>query len=184
MVSFKELYNILPIRYNNRELDVINTNNLNDYIEIITSDFYNEFLDYDFRKDINKKILYNTLDNSVKLYKIKSDNVIDIRMLLKDTDTHKIVGGCSVIRKDKTSGILELAYFILPVYQGHNEAFKMLSKLLEVLEESSIDFKYTSAVVQDINVRSINLLEKLDFYVCDNIKGRHTLNKVYYRERK
>lgn len=184
MTSFKPLYNLLPIRYNNRELSIITIEDLNAYIDILTSNFYNEFLDYNFKKDISKENLYKALECSTKHYEIKSDKVIDVRLLLKDVDTHEIIGGCSVICKDKELGVLELSYFIMMEHQGHNEAYYMVDSLINMISKSDMKFNYISAVVQSINVRSIKLLGKLGFKLVNTVKGKHTLNNIYHKERK
>lgn len=182
MKSIKEFSKYVPIIYKDRELNFLTFDELDKYCDILRSDFYNKYMDFSFKQDISFNKLEDILHNNILFNKMNTPNTYEVRLILKDTTNQHIVGGCVIFEKDDEA-ILELAYFILPEYQGHYEALEMLNRLIKVLGDSDIKFCKFRAITQDINIGSIKTLEKLSFNIDRTFIGKVTKNLVFERAR-
>lgn len=182
MNSIKEISKCIPIIYRNRKLNFITLDDLDVYCDILRSDFYNKYMDFSFKHDITLSKLKGILYNNILFNKMNTPNTYEARLILKDIDNQHIIGGCTIFEKDAGT-VLEIAYFILPEYQGHGEALEMLKVLLKVLSASNIKFTRFRAITQDINMGSVKILDKLSFNVIRTFNGKVTKNLVFERNR-
>ena len=155
---------------------------LEEYIEIMRSDFYNEFLDFKFNKDITKKELVSLMKNKAKQYKNNDKAIREFRFIVLNSEKH-IIAGFTLFFKDNINelekisvGDMEIAYFVTPENQGQGIASRMLYRIFARLAYLGYGNRCVVVNVQSINNKSLNLLKKLNFKTIKKYRGKFGTN--------
>jgi RimJ/RimL family protein N-acetyltransferase len=182
MNNIIELLDILPISYKNKELNLIAYEDLEWYIENCRKPYYNEYLDFNFSRDIAESDLRTKIYELYYGYKLRLRKPGEARLLLKYKNTNIILGGCTIVERDSTT--LEISYFLLPEEQHKGYAVEMIKELLISLKNSNIQFNNIIAIVQEDNMQSIKLVTSLGFKQTKSFKGKYKINKIYSIEKR
>lgn len=180
MVNIKALSNILSITYDNKQLTLLDIKELEWYVDNCRQNYFNTYLDFDFARDIKAESLKTLLYDIVIGYKLQIASDSEARFVLKDTDIDRIVAGCTLKEQKDT---LELAYWVLPEFQGNHIAHDMLHNLIKATSQSQMKFTRFRATIQDRNVISKKLVEGLRFINTGQHDGKYGINDVYILER-
>lgn len=183
MDNSKIVYNMVPLMYSNKILNLLSYEDIDWYINNCREHYYEEYNDFKFSKDITKNKLKSLIYSLVTSYKLKDTNKYGSRMLLKDIKTKEIYGGCVVFNVNNDED-LELAYFILPKYASSGLATEMLLNLIYALNNTKSSYKKYILRIQSSNIASINVAEKCGFTERCKVKGKYTTNIIYELERK
>lgn len=182
MIHINELKEILPISYGCKKLDLITDDDLDWYIDNCRSAYYEKYLDFKFSKDIQYDKLKCSITNMVNSYKANLSTRCEARLVLRDKLTNSIYGGCTVYEDNEHDNI-ELAYWVLPEYQGKGICKQMLNEVLNKLNKSDIPFNIFIAVIREDNISSIKLAEVCGFSKLKVYNGKYCKNIVYYKAR-
>lgn len=182
MVDIEELCEVLPIEFNNKVLNYLSYDDIGWYIENCRKSYYEEFMDFKYSKDITKYRMRKALISLVRSYNTRLKTKYEVRMLLKDKNTQEIYGGM-ILTDIRDNNRLEISYFIIPKYQHQHLAEEMVSNFIRVINGSNIRFEGLEAIIQNCNKASIKLVESLGFKNTASLKGRYTMNLVYYLPR-
>lgn len=150
------------------------------YVEILRSDFYNEFLDFNFNKDISKELLISSINSKAEQYTKNNSSIKEYRFVVFN-NIEQIVAGFTLYISGKDMENIEVAYFVLPEHQGQGIAFNMLSKIIDMLTIIGYKDKTLIANVQSKNVKSLNILKKLQFEKYRNYRGKFGTNIEFRR---
>lgn len=180
MFNFKDFCNILPIVFDDKILNFITFEDIDWYSDNCRKPYYEKYLDFKFSKDIKQDKFKEILYNLIVGYKLKIGELIDLRLLLKNSNG-TIIGGCTVFNKRGTNDI-ELAYFILPEYQHNGYAKVMINNLMYAITKSDIKFDKFILQIREDNKASINLAKNLGFKKLHEVKGKYKTNIIYYKE--
>ena len=181
MYNIKELYNCLPITYDNKIINIISFEDMDWYLNNCVQDYFEEYLDFKFSKDIKYENLQSALYKIIVGYKLKIEEYGEARLLLKDLNTKEIYGGCTIFERGNN---LELAYFIIPKYHNKNIATSMLREVINALAISDIQFNKFVLTVREDNIASLKVAEKLNFKFSHEYSGKYKINKVFKLERR
>lgn len=183
MYNIKELCNILPYEFSNYKLRLASFNDIDWYIDNCMKQYFNEFIDNrfsDYRRSILEKAFYEV----IKTYVFKVDSPCEGRLILIDKNNNSIVGGVTLFEKVLDSeDIIEIAYFILPKSQGKGIAYIMLYNIIYAICKSNMKFAKIAAVIREDNIKSINLIKKLNFSKYSITKGKYKNNITYIMDR-
>ena len=169
------MINIIDIKENfiisNNEFCVklISYDILEEYIDILRSDFYNEFLDFKFNSDVSEEKLLDILNTKVEQYTKNDLNTREFRFIILNSKK-QIIAGFTLYVNDKDikeqqlrKGDLEIAYFVMPEHQRKGIASNMLHRILSKLTYLGYGSRTILAHVQYKNNKSLNMLKKLQF---------------------
>ena len=182
MIHIKELISILPINCRNGELNLLTFDDMEWYIKNCKKPYYEEFLDFKFSTDIHDNKLRESIYNMIISYKLKIGSGYEARLLLKDTKTNTVYGGCTVFERNGFKD-LEVAYFILPKYQGNNLGTEMLSKVCSALKNSNIPFEKILLTIRYDNKASLKVADKVGFKYLSEVDGKYKKNIIMYIDR-
>lgn len=182
MIHINELYDILPINCIDKKIDLLTFNDMNWYIDNLKKSYYEQFMDFKFSSDIQDKKLRNVIYNMILGYKLKTQSTYEARMLLKSKDGYTIYGGCTIFEKGNCDDI-ELAYFILPQYQGNGLGTTLLKEVCKSLDNSSIPFKRLLLTIRCDNMASIYVAEQAGFRRLQEVRGKYKRNIIMYIDR-
>ena len=182
MIHIKELIDILPIYCGNKELNLLTFDDMNWYIKNCKKPYYEEFLDFKFSTDIQDNKLRESIYNMIISYKLKIGSGYEARLLLKDTNTNTIYGGCTLFERNGFKD-LEIAYFIVPKYQGTNLGTEMLNKLCLELKKSSVPFEKIVLTIRYDNKASLKMADKVGFKYLNEVDGKYKKNIIMYIDR-
>lgn len=182
------MINIIDIKENfiisNEEfcVELISYDTLEEYINILRSDFYNEFLDFKFNSSISREKLLNLLNTKVEQY-IKNDlNTREFRFIVLNSK-RQIIAGFTLYINDKDiaetqirTGDLEIAYFVMPEYQRKGIASNIIYRLIAKLKYLGYGSNIILAHVQYRNNKSLNMLKKLQFKRFNKYRGKFGVN--------
>lgn len=160
MNSIKEIVSMLPIRYNDKEIDVLKYNDINTYVNIIMSEYYRKYMgdNQSLTREKVKEYIYNL----VEVYELSLDINYEVRMLLKNSCNGNIIGGCyAIYNEDKK--YIELSYFILKRYSGRNYCKEMVNYLITALDKTKLDHKYYKVNINSLNKASIKVVKDIGF---------------------
>lgn len=166
-----DIYSLFPIEVNDKTLSIISTNDIKRYSLNLKEDYFNEYLDFKFN-EISLQQITDTITNLVRRYKRKDTTCKEIRLVLK-TKLGILCGGCTIFIY---SDIIEIAYFILPKFQGSGLGYEMVKCLVNQLMCLS---KPLEIRVQSINKASISLAKRLGFIEYRREQGKYVENIVY-----
>lgn len=175
MKCIKEISNIIPISYNDKEIIFLSSEYLNKYLNILTSPWYNRYMDFSFINDISRRNLRRSLTVLINSYSELIPNTYEVRLLLINKYTKAVIGGCS-LNEHEQSNTIEISYFVLPEFQHMGIAKEMIGKVIDTLRSSSIQYKEIEAVVMQSNIASINMCNALGFKERERFIGKHTTN--------
>lgn len=182
MIDIEELCDVLPIEFNDKVLNCLSYDDIGWYIENCRKPYYEEFMDFKYSRDITKYKMHKALTSLVRSYNTRFKAKYEVRMLLKDKNTQEIYGGM-ILNDIRDNNRLEISYFIVPKYQHQHLAEEMVGNFIKVINNSSIRFEGLEAIIQSGNKASIGLVEKLGFKNTASLKGKYTMNLVYYLPR-
>lgn len=175
MKSIKEISNIIPISYKDKEIIFLSSEYLNNYLNILTSPWYNRYMDFSFTNDISRKNLRRSLKVLIDGYSELIPNTYEVRLLLINKYTKTVIGGCS-LNEHEPFNTIEISYFVLPEFQHMGIAKEMIGKLISTLRNSNIPYKEIEAVIMQSNTASINMCKALGFEERGRFLGKHTTN--------
>ena len=182
MIYINELNNILPIVYDGKRIEFLSLDDLNKYVNNCRLEYYNEFMDFNFKADVTKRKLTNIIYDIVIVQKIKEKSRYEARLVLKDIKKNKIIGGCTIFEK-VVADTIELAYFIVPEYQHRGLGAEMLSNIMSAMKESDIAFNKLVVTIRYDNVRSLQLVKNLGFKELAVENGKYKKNIILYIDR-
>lgn len=182
MIHIKELTDILPINCKSGSLNLLTFDDMNWYIKNCKQPYYEEFLDFKFSSDITDSKLREAIYNMIIGYKLKVTSRYEARLLLKDRDSNRIYGGCTIFERNNTSDI-EIAYFVLPEYQGNNIGTDILKSTCKALKESELPFEKLLLTIRYDNKASIRVAEKAGFKFLSEVEGKYRRNIIMYIDR-
>lgn len=182
MIHINELCDILPINCIDKKLNLLTFNDMNWYIDNLKKPYYEQFMDFKFSSDIQDSKLRSVIYSMVLGYKLKAESTYEARLLLKSKDGYTIYGGCTVFEKENCSDI-ELAYFILPQYQGKGLGTMLLRELCKALDKSNIPFDRLLLTIRCDNISSIHVAKQAEFRVLQEVKGKYNKNIIMYIDR-
>lgn len=182
MIHIKELIDILPINCGDKKLSILTFDDMDWYIKNCKKPYYEEFLDFKFSSDITDSKLREAIYNMIIGYKLKINSRYEARLLLKDFKGKHIYGGCTVFEKNNTHDI-EVAYFVLPKYQGKNLGTDILKSICWALKKSSIPFEKIVLTIRYDNKASIRVAEKAGFKYLTEVDGKYRKNIIMYIDR-
>ena len=183
MIHIKELIDILPVKCKNGSLNILTFDDMDWYIRNCKQHYYEEYLDFKFSSDITDSKLREAIYNMIIGYKLKIPSRYEARLLLKDKSYGVIYGGCTVFERNNTSEI-EVAYFILPEYQGNNIGTDILKNICIVLKKSLVPFEKIILTIRYDNKASIRVAEKVGFKLLSEVQGKYKRNIIMYMDRK
>lgn len=178
MKNIKLLNNVLPIIFDNKRLTLISFNDIEWYISNCRKAYYEEYLDFKFSKDITKDKLRETLYNLVVSYRLNIKSYGEARLLLRDIYNNEIYGGCTIFERENST--IEIAYFIIPKYQGKGIGKKMLFNLCKALANSSIQFNKITLIIRYDNYNSLALAKSVGFKKLSEFQGKYKKNIIMY----
>lgn len=182
MIHINELNNILPISCEDKNLNLLTFDDMEWYIKNCKKPYYEEFLDFKFSSDIQDNKLREVIYNMIVGYKLKISSGYEARLLLKDKDNSIIYGGCTIFEKNNFNDI-EVAYFILPKYQGKNLGTLMLRNICIALKNSTIPFKKITLTIRYDNKASLKVAQKVGFKYLTEVEGKYRKNIIMYIDR-
>lgn len=182
MNDIKELCRALPIKYDNKILDLLTFKDIDWYVNNCMQSYFNEFLDFKFSTQLNEAELQTHLYNAIISYTFRVKSSSEARLLLKDRKSSTIYGGCTVF--NTKNSCIELAYFVVPEHHNKGIATDMLNHLVYALCNSNMAFDKLKIVIREDNIASLKLADKLGFKLNSTEKGKYKMNKVYILERK
>ena len=182
MIHINELNNILPISCEDKNLNLLTFDDMEWYIKNCKKTYYEEFLDFKFSSDIQDNKLREVIYNMIVGYKLKISSGYEARLLLKNKDNNIIYGGCTIFEKNNFNDI-EVAYFILPKYQGKNLGTLMLKKICIALKNSTIPFKKITLTIRYDNKASLKVAQKVGFKYLAEVEGKYRKNIIMYIDR-
>ena len=151
--------------------ELISNNILSEYIDILRSDFYNEYLDFKFNSDISEEKLIYEMKNKIEQYDKYDINIKEFRFVILDSNRH-IIGGYTL----HIGFEIEIAYFVIPEYQGKGIASKALYGVISKLKYLGYNNYIVKLNIQEKNSKSLRLARKMQFKVCKKYKGRFGTN--------
>lgn len=167
------IYDIFPINYNNYELKLLTFELVDEYCNILVSDYYTEFMD-DMKCDIS---LINEYAESMKelcwCY-YKRHSMKKFRFVL--VNNKHIIGGMTVSFCNETD--IEISYFVNKNMSGQHIASNMLRKALTLIDNSAIQFDRYIAIIREDNIKSINLVKSIGFKEKEKYLGKVRYNLV------
>lgn len=169
IINLKEQFTV-----NNKEfyIKLIHCDIIEQYVDILRSDFYSEFLDFKFNRDISKEDLISSMNNKAEQYTKSNGSIKEYRFIVLN-NKEQIVAGFTLYMSEKH---IELAYFVVPEYQRQGIAFNMLSRIIDKLSNIGYADKTLIANVQYNNIKSLNLLQKLQFVKYKKYRGKFGTN--------
>lgn len=176
-VSIKQILSIFPINYSDRKIELITEERIDEYIDILMSDYFNEELYNKFNEQFSKEELKSILVHRIRRYDKFSGSAKEYRTIIVDKDTNNIIGTLTVYFHG--SGV-EIAYFTKKEYQRHGEMYSAIKNLLTQLKSLGLNIGYIDAHVRVENKSSIGLLNKLGFYKYKSLK-ENGMNLYEYR---
>lgn len=182
MIHINELNNILPISCEDKNLNLLTFDDMEWYIRNCKKPYYEEFLDFKFSSDIQDSKLREVIYNMIVGYKLIVSSGYEARLLLKDRENNIIYGGCTIFEKNDFNDI-EVAYFILPKYQGKNLGTLMLKKVCIALKNSEIPFKKITLTIRYDNKASLKVAQKAGFKYLTEVEGKYRKNIIMYIDR-
>lgn len=182
MIHINELNNILPISCEDKNLNLLAFDDMEWYIRNCKKPYYEEFLDFKFSSDIQDSKLREVIYNMIVGYKLVVSSGYEARLLLKDRENSIIYGGCTIFEKNDFNDI-EVAYFILPKYQGKNLGTLMLKKVCIALKNSEIPFKKITLTIRYDNKASLKVAQKAGFKYLTEVEGKYRKNIIMYIDR-
>ena len=177
MHNISKIYDILPIKCGDKELDFLTYDDINSYSKILKSKYYNRYLDKTF-DDYSLNKVKKGLTILVNSYNTLSDDDLQVKLLLKKNNL--IYGGVTLEENLKDIGVeITLGYWIAEKYQGQGLGTEMIKELIKGLETSEINIRKIICVVQKSNKASARLLEKANFKMASSYESVKDINLVY-----
>lgn len=181
MYSIAEMDKVLPYYYEDKVLKMIGTEDIEKYSKIIRSKYFNEFADNSFENYSHAQIK-NGLLVLINEYSTLQQTNNELRLVLKDVESNKIIGGCTLREiKLETYSNVELAYFVCEEYRNHGECTKMISNVIKMLIESNIKIYVVKLLIREYNYASIEVAKKLCFKEVREIQGKECKNILFER---
>ena len=179
MYKIKSLKKLLPFKYNNFELRLINKEDIYWYINNFQSDYFNEFIDDDTVFKLPYEEIEYKLINLVLSYKMSISMSGEARLVYENRDTGEIVAGITIFEVGNNK--VELGYWVIPSYQGKGIGKQIINNTLEVLQKMYLGYKVILEIRED-NIASVKLAEGLGFKHIKNKSGKIKTNKIYELE--
>lgn len=177
MLQIKRLKESLPLSIDeDLELNIIDISDLHKYVNILRSEYYQRYTDFDF-SGMDRKVLVKIMENQIQYARRGSEVPDETRLLLKNKKTNEIVGGCTIYELGNIQNI-ELAYFILEKYKSRGICKKMLSRLITMLTQN-LNITYILLEIRQDNKPSIKIAETLGFRLTDTKQGKFKTNYIY-----
>lgn len=178
MKNIRKIKTYFPICYDNYKLDILSSEDLNWYVNNCRKKYYEEYLDFKFSTDISKRQLTEVIHNMILSYKLNIDTSCELRVLLKNITTGEICGGCTIFEKSEGRQV-ELAYFIVPKYQGKNLCVDMIKHTIDMIKSYNDKCEEIVLTIRYDNQASINIANRLGFYEKTRDKGRFKENIIF-----
>ena len=173
------LNRLLPLKFKGKVLDYVHYSDVDWYISNSREKYYNEFLDFDFSKDVSEKDWKSRVNYLINRWKLVPNKETEIRLLLKDDVSQEIYGGCTIFDNRSKDGSVIIAYFIVPKHQNKGIGYELINKVLEILK--SLNINKVKITIQETNEASINLAIKTGFKEDKRIRGKKVNNIVMYK---
>lgn len=164
---------LLPI-YNDRiTLRCLSDKHINWYAEQLMQPYFNEYTDIDYRTTSTLTVLRHVLNKLVKYYE-EGNNVefiYDLRLVITNKDDDIYYGGITLFKPD-TNNIVELGYWVNPLYGNNGIATLVINMIKSSLRNTEINgFKLR---IQPNNKRSIRVALKCNF-IQTGLVGKNLL---------
>ena len=183
MKNIKSLCKVIPFEFNNYKIRLISFKDTDWYIDNCMKPYYEEFIDGRFSEH-SKGYIEECFYKIIRGYVCKVETVGEARLVLFDKNTNAIVGGVTLFERElNNEDVIELAYFILPEYQGKGISYIMLNNVIDVICKSTMKFSKLTAVIREDNEKSLGLIKKLGFKEVSRAKGKYKMNITFVRER-
>lgn len=171
MGKIKRLLNALPIETEKCLVRRLEHRDIDWYVLIMKSQFFNEYLD---NKTINisEETLKKQLINLLWRYKYDKETLKVARtVVLKNTS---YIGGLSFF---DDLGSLFIGYWILPEFQGQGYGFEVLR--IGTMLGVEAGYKSIKLMIREDNIKSLNLARKAGYKCVKRVKGREGMNLIF-----
>lgn len=169
--KIKRLLNALPIETEKCLVRRLEHRDIDWYVLIMKSQFFNEYLD---NKTINisEETLKKQLINLLWRYKYDKETLKVARtVVLKNTS---YIGGLSFF---DDLGSLFIGYWILPEFQGQGYGFEVLR--IGTMLGVEAGYKSIKLMIREDNIKSLNLARKAGYKCVKRVKGREGMNLIF-----
>lgn len=171
----REKRRVILSSFNKDDTDIklrcVDSSNVDEYMKVILSDWYNQYGDTDLRNTDYKT------KNYVKYINECNIETSGIRYWIVENDIP--VGGvcinCVMFSND-----INISFFLYEEYRGQGIMTYTLNKLINTIIDENIAKENEIVLkVQRNNVKSWNIMKRLGFNLVDVEKGKHCNNLVY-----
>lgn len=177
MLSIEQFREYLPIKFrDNLQIDLVTMELLDEYIEILRTPYYENYLDFKF-SDIDKYELTTLMKQQISNNLQNKKTLNEWRLLITNVKTNEIIGGCTIFLVPYSKNV-EMAYFILPKYTKNGLCKHMLKILIDILYKNK-DVDNIELIIREDNISSIKVAESLNFKLINTEIGKYKLNYIY-----
>lgn len=176
MKHVKEIKSLFPISLGEDTIRLIELGDLDIYVDLLQSDYYNEYLDNKFNV-LPKHVLMHMME---KVINNTNNNVQDrsqVRLVLVNKD-NKILGGMSLFNISSTDNYMEIAYFVDCNEQHKGYCYNMVRSVLNKLNELDIGIRGYKLSIHESNAASLRLASRLGFSESERIVGLQEMNLI------
>jgi len=181
MYNIKKLSKLLPINIEDKELNFLTLEDVNEYSKIVKTEYYNRYINLDYNGYTLSKIKkgFSILANN---YSVLLEDNLEAKLLLKDkNNANKIIYGGATLYESliQDASVIEIGYWINEKYTNIGLCTKMLTELINALKTSDINIHYLKCTVQACNDISMHIMDKLGFKKYRTISGMKEINFEY-----
>jgi L-amino acid N-acyltransferase YncA len=176
-MDIKSIKDDIQGKYGDIEIKLLDIDDIEEYVDICKSEFYNKNSDFNFNTDITRSELVSAIKNIIVFGRASDNSAPQVRAVVKRDG--KIIAGFTLMIFNNTDCI-ELAYFVIPEMQGRGIGYKMLSSTVSKIIGKACKIQ---AVIHNTNTPSLTLIKKLEFEYSTSIKGSRWGDNLIYVKR-
>jgi RimJ/RimL family protein N-acetyltransferase len=172
MIDIFKIKEKFIVKDKNYKTKLLSYDILYEYVGILRSEFYNEYLDFKFYEEFTDSVLADIMLSRVNHYENNTEGTNEFRFVITDSN-ERIIAGYTLYRDLNE---IELAYFVLPEFQGKGVAKNMIADIISKLQSIVCKGTILKVNIQSKNTKSIKLVEKCGFKKRKRYRGRFGYN--------